>query len=82
MLTVVRADARKRAWFFCNGVGMRAMSRAPLNKALAAMKSPPPVLAKVLRREDFIERLSLRFPDIAASVDDVEGGLLHLVSVP
>lgn len=32
--TLVRADARKREWFACNGVGMRAVSRAPLNKAL------------------------------------------------
>jgi hypothetical protein len=29
--TVVRADARKREWFSCNGVAVRAASRAPLN---------------------------------------------------
>ena len=32
--TLVRADARKREWFACNGVGMRAVSRAPLNMLL------------------------------------------------
>jgi hypothetical protein len=34
-LTLVRADARKREWFAYNGDGMRAVSRAPRNKALA-----------------------------------------------
>ena len=34
-LTVVRADASQREWFACNGVAVHAVSRAPLNKALA-----------------------------------------------
>ena len=39
MLTLVRADARKREWYACNGVGLHAVSRAPLNKLLElAMK--------------------------------------------
>jgi hypothetical protein len=39
-LTLVRADARKREWFACNGVGMRAVSRAPLNEALEGTSLP------------------------------------------
>jgi len=46
-LTSVRADARKREWFACNGVGLQRVSRAPLNKALAVMNTLYDVLAFV-----------------------------------
>jgi hypothetical protein len=35
--TLVRADASQREWFARDDVGMRAASRAPLNKALGHM---------------------------------------------
>src|SRR5688572_29571020 len=48
VLTLVRADARKREWFACNGVGMRAASRARLNKSLGRMKSVVPLSVRAL----------------------------------
>jgi hypothetical protein len=42
-LTLVRADARKREWFARNGVGVRAVSHAPLNKSLEAPHAMPAV---------------------------------------
>jgi hypothetical protein len=48
-ITLVRADARKREWFACSGVGVRAASRAPLNKALERMYPVPQLADQILR---------------------------------
>ena len=41
-LTPVRADARKREWFACSGVGLRAESRAPPNMLFEPTVSESP----------------------------------------
>ena len=62
-LTLVRSDARKRELFARNGVGMQAVSRAPLNKALCLMSNADRDLWSLQEARSFVEAVAGSLPD-------------------